>query len=222
MLARPYKLGNVRWRGFASARLRPTCCAPAFTRTAPAAPSMSLIENAISVVVMGVSGCGKSSLGQRCAQACGLPFLEGDDFHSIANVAKMRGGSPLNDADRQGWLVALASQMQAHPQGVVLSCSALRRRYRDHLREAVPGLKFLFLELSEPQARARVAARSEHLFPVGLVASQFEALEDPSAESGVLVLGAMQPLAELESAAVRWLLDGLAPDRCAHHAPPAA
>lgn len=157
------------------------------------------------VVVMGVAGCGKSSLGQRCAQACDLPLLEGDDFHSLGNVDKMRSGTPLNDADREAWLQVLAAQLKAHPQGVVLTCSALRRRYRDQLRAAVPDLRFLFLSLSETQARERVAARSAHLFPPSLVASQFEALEDPSAEPGVLCLDAMQPLNALQAQAVAWL-----------------
>lgn len=157
------------------------------------------------VVVMGVAGCGKSSLGQRCAQACRLPLLEGDDFHSADNVAKMRNGTPLNDADRAIWLAELAAQLQAQPEGAVLTCSALRRRYRDQLRQAVPGLRFLFLHLSEAQACERVAARSEHLFPVSLVASQFEALEDPSAEDGVRRLDAMLPLDALEAEAVSWL-----------------
>ncbi len=166
---------------------------------------MPLIATPLYVVVMGVAGCGKSSLGLRCAQACGLPLLEGDDFHSPENVAKMRSGTPLTDADRAAWLGELATQLQAHPQGVVLTCSALRRRYRDQLRNAVPNLNFLFLRLSEPQARERVAARSAHLFPVSLVASQFEALEDPSAEAGVLVLDAMRPLALLEAEVAQWL-----------------
>lgn len=166
---------------------------------------MSLKPRSLFVVVMGVAGCGKSSLGQRCAQALQLPLLEGDDFHSADNVAKMRSGTPLNDEDRHTWLAQLVVQLQAHPEGVVLTCSALRERYRAQLRQAVPDLRFLFLSLSEADARERVAARSAHLFPVSLVASQFEALEDPSAEGGVLRLDAMRPLDALATDAVRWL-----------------
>lgn len=166
---------------------------------------MSLKPRSLFVVVMGVAGCGKSSLGQRCAQALQLPLLEGDDFHSADNVAKMRSGTPLNDEDRHTWLAQLVVQLQAHPEGVVLTCSALRERYRAQLRQAVPDLRFLFLSLSEADARERVAARSAHLFPVSLVASQFEALEDPSTEDGVLRLDAMHPLDVLATDAVRWL-----------------
>lgn len=158
-----------------------------------------------SLVVMGVAGCGKSSLGQLCAQALGLPLLEGDDFHSASNVAKMRSGTPLSDEDRAAWLDALASELQAHPQGVVLTCSALKRRYRDRLRAATPGLRFVFLELTQEQARERVAARPAHLFPVSLVASQFATLEDPRDEPGVLPLDASQSLQDLGSAVVRWV-----------------
>lgn len=154
---------------------------------------------------MGVAGCGKSSLGQSCAEALGLPLLEGDDFHSAANVEKMRSGVPLNDEDRAEWLDALALRLQALPAGGILTCSALRQRYRDHLRLAAPGLRFVFLALTPEEARRRVAARPAHLFPVSLVASQFQTLEDPRAEPGVLTLDAMRPLAELTAEVVAWV-----------------
>ncbi|WP_066270464.1 gluconokinase [Hydrogenophaga palleronii] len=157
------------------------------------------------IVVMGVAGCGKSSLGQLCARTLGVPLLEGDDFHSAGNVAKMRGGIPLSDDDRTAWLNTLAEQLQAHADGVLLTCSALKQRYRDRLRAAVPGLRFVFLELTQAQARERVAARPAHLFPVSLVASQFEALEDPSGEPGVLRLDATRDLATLCAEVTRWV-----------------
>lgn len=161
------------------------------------------------MVVMGVAGCGKSSLGLLCAQALGVPLLEGDDFHSAQSVGKMRSGVPLTDVDRQSWLEALASELQARAAvGCVLTCSALRQRYRDHLRQAVPGLRFVFLNLTQAQACERVAARPTHLFPVSLVASQFEALEDPSLEPGVLTLDATATLESLEADVVRWVRTG--------------
>ncbi|MFY3386233.1 gluconokinase [Paracidovorax sp. MALMAid1276] len=166
---------------------------------------MSSVSSDVFLVVMGVAGCGKSSLGQVCARQLGLPLLEGDDFHSAANISKMRSGVPLSDDDRQAWLNALANQLLAHPSGVVLTCSALRQRYRDQLRAAVPGLRFVFLALTQDAARERVAARPGHLFPVSLVASQFETLEDPSAEPGVMRLDATRPLPELGAQVQQWL-----------------
>ena len=158
------------------------------------------------LVIMGVAGCGKSSLGSRCAQALGIPLLEGDDFHSAQSVEKMRSGVPLTDADRHSWLDVLAKELQLRLSvGCVLTFSALRQRYRDHLRQAVPGLRFVFLALTPAQARERVAARPAHLFPVSLVASQFEALEDPSSEPGVLGLDATASLESLEADVVRWV-----------------
>lgn len=167
---------------------------------------MNIRSENTSLVVMGVAGCGKSSLGQQCAQALGLPLLEGDDFHSDSNVAKMRSGIPLSDDDRAAWLDELAAQLQMHAQhGVVLTCSALKRRYRDRLRAALPGLRFVFLDLTQEQAHERVAARPAHLFPVSLVASQFAALEDPRHEPGVLRLDAAQSLNDLGLAVVHWV-----------------
>lgn len=159
-----------------------------------------------SLVVMGVAGCGKSSLGQAVAQAIGRPLIEGDDFHSESNRAKMRAAVPLTDADRDGWLDALARELGRHPDGVVLTCSALKRRYRERLRAASPGLRFAFLELDEAASRDRVAARGgAHLFPAALVASQFATLESPVGEPGVLRLDATQPLPQLRDETLRWL-----------------
>lgn len=165
---------------------------------------MAILSNT-SLVVMGVAGCGKSSLGQLCARTLCVPLLEGDHFHSASNLTKMRNGIPLSDDDRAAWLDTLAEQLQAHPQGVVLTCSALKQRYRERLRAATPGLRFVFLDLTQDQARERVASRPLHLFPVSLVASQFATLEDPRHEPGVLHLDATKPLTELSSTVVRWV-----------------
>ena len=157
------------------------------------------------LVVMGVSGCGKSSLGAALARELGLPLIEGDDFHPPENVSKMRAGIALTDADRAGWLDTLASTLAAHPQGAVLTCSALKRGYRERLRAAVPDLRFVFMELSREEAERRVAGRGDHFFSASLVADQFATLESPVGEAGVLAVDATAPPAEQVSRARAWL-----------------
>jgi gluconokinase len=151
---------------------------------------------------MGVAGCGKSSVAARAAAALGLPLIEGDDFHSPQAVAKMRAGEPLTDADRDGWLTRLGAELAARPAGAVLSCSALKRAYRERLRAAAPGLRFAFLQLSREAALARVRNRPGHFFPAALMDNQFATLEPPLHEAGVLVLDATAPLDELQAAIV--------------------
>lgn len=154
---------------------------------------------------MGVAGCGKSTVGAAIAAAEHLPLVEGDDFHSAASRAKMAGGVPLTDADRADWLVALGGQLAARPGGVVLTCSALKRAYRDQLRQAAPGLRFVFLEIPRDEAQRRVAGRDTHFFSAGLVASQFATLESPVGEEGVLHVDALEPLDALRQLVSRWL-----------------
>lgn len=154
-----------------------------------------------ALVVMGVSGCGKSSLGAAVAALLGWPLIEGDDFHPPANRAKMAAGQALGDADRIGWLDRLGAELQAQGAGAVLTCSALKCSYRERLRAAMPGLRFVFLDLDQSTAQARVASRGAHFFSPTLVASQFEALEPPTGEAGVLRLDATAPLEVLTEAA---------------------
>jgi gluconokinase len=159
-----------------------------------------------SVVVMGVAGCGKSSLGQALALALGWPLVEGDAFHSPANVQKMATGAPLTDADRSGWLDALGAELQRHPGGAVLTCSALKLAYRQRLRAAAPGLRFVHLALERAEAVRRVTERAGgHYFKPGLVDSQFEALEPPNGEPGVVVLDATAPPATLTAQVLAWM-----------------
>lgn len=159
-----------------------------------------------SVVMMGVAGCGKSSAGQALAQGLGLPLIEGDEYHSSGNLDKMRRGLPLTDADRAQWLAALAQALTKHPAGAVLTCSALKRAYRDRLRDGAPGLRFVFLDIDPQTAHLRVTARAgEHLFPPSLVESQFATLESPVGEPGVLRVDATLPLAGLSHLVIQWL-----------------
>jgi len=161
------------------------------------------------LVVMGVAGCGKSSLGEAVARALGRPLIEGDDFHAAASLAKMKAGTPLTDADRAQWLAVLGEQLAANPRGAVLTCSALKAAYRERLRTAAPGLRFAYLRLERAESLRRVAARAaQHLFPPSLVDSQFAALEPPEAEPGVLTLDATLPLPELCRLTTHWMLEG--------------
>ncbi|MDB5868547.1 MAG: gluconate kinase, family [Polaromonas sp.] len=155
---------------------------------------------------MGVAGCGKSSLGAAVAQATGLKLIEGDDFHSPASRAKMSQGVALLDADRDGWLATLSDQLRGHPEGLVLTCSALKRAYRERLRQAAPGLRFVFLDIGREQAQARVSARaSQHFFSTSLVDSQFATLEAPTGEAGVLRVDAVNPIEQLQAQVTAWL-----------------
>ena len=161
-----------------------------------------------SLVVMGVSGCGKSRVGALVAERLGLPLVEGDMFHSEANRALMRQGIALTDAHRAGWLDRLGSELQQRPGGAVLTCSALKLAYRDRLRRAAPGLRFAWLDLDRAAAEARVAQRPAHFFPAGLVATQFDALEPPLGEPGVLRVDALLAPDAIAERVVRWMRDG--------------
>ncbi|MGV3712663.1 gluconokinase [Pseudolysinimonas sp.] len=134
-----------------------------------------------SVVVMGVSGTGKSTVGAALAEALGLPFVEGDDLHPAANRAKMASGIPLTDADRMPWLDAIAAELD---RPVVVACSALRRAYRDRLRAAAPDLALVFLHGTPELLAARVEGREGHFMPTSLLRSQLDTLEEPSPDEG--------------------------------------
>lgn len=130
------------------------------------------------VVVMGVSGSGKSTVGERVAERLGAAYAEADDFHPPENVAKMSAGTPLTDEDRRPWLDAIAGWLERHTaEGGVVGCSALRRRYRDRLRRDEPRVFFLHLHGSEELIAHRLAARKGHFMPRSLLRSQFETLE---------------------------------------------
>jgi len=158
------------------------------------------------VVVMGVAGCGKSSLASALAQAEGCTLIEGDHFHSPASREKMSQGIALTDADRAGWLSVLVDEIRKHPDGVVLTCSALKKAYRDRLRQGTPELKFAFLDIARSEAQRRVIARAaSHFFNAALVDNQFATLESPVGEPGVLRLDATEPLQALQAQVSQWL-----------------
>ena len=153
------------------------------------------------IVVMGVSGCGKSTIGTLLAERLGVPYLEADDFHPAANRAKMAAGIPLTDEDREPWLEAIAHAIATRTGGVVLSCSALKHRYRDILRLGDPHTWFLHLTLDEATAARRVGGRSGHFMPASLVTSQFAALEPLRDEAGFAV-DATRPPEEIITSAL--------------------
>ena len=129
------------------------------------------------IVVMGVSGSGKSTVGAALAQRLRVPFADADDFHPPANVAKMSSGEPLDDDDRYPWLEAIGEWLAAHPGGGVMSCSALKRKYRDQLREHCGEIEFVHLYGSTEVIGKRQASRPGHSMPPSLLASQFKTLE---------------------------------------------
>lgn len=141
------------------------------------------------IIVMGVSGSGKSSVGARVAQIIGAKFIDGDDLHPRANIQKMASGTPLDDEDRAPWLErirdAAYSLEQKNEVGVIV-CSALKRQYRDQLREGNESVLFLFLDGSQSLILERMRARKGHFMLEGMVQSQFETLERPDGEAGVI------------------------------------
>lgn len=160
----------------------------------------------VAIIVMGVTGCGKTTVGTLLAHRLGMPYLEADDFHPAANVAKMQTGTPLTDQDRQPWLASIAKRIAADTDRLpVVSCSALKRQYRNLLRQADPRIWFLHLVIDEATAAQRVAARHDHFMPASLVASQFAVLEPLQAEAGFTV-DAVQPPQDIVTAAVRQLI----------------
>ncbi|MCT7660038.1 gluconokinase [Mycobacterium deserti] len=129
------------------------------------------------IVVMGVSGSGKSTVGAALAQRLRVPFADADDFHPPANIAKMTAGQALNDDDRHPWLEAIGEWLGAHRDGGVMSCSALKRKYRDQLRRHCAEVEFVHLAGSLEVISRRQASRPGHFMPASLLASQFQTLE---------------------------------------------
>lgn len=145
----------------------------------------------VVLVAMGVSGAGKTTLGEMLAERLGWPFKEGDELHPAANVAKMKSGHPLNDADRAPWLQAIGEWIDrwlAAGQSGVISCSALKRAYRDTLDRGRPAVRFVFIDLDEATIAARLAHRQHAYWPPELLHSQFEALEVPTPDEPVIVV----------------------------------
>lgn len=152
------------------------------------------------LVVMGVSGCGKSEIGRRLAARLGYAYAEGDDYHPPANIAKMAAGNPLNDTDRQGWLQLLSARIgeaAACHEGLILSCSSLKRRYRDLLRGGDPALFFIHLQGDRDLLAERIQGRTGHFMPLSLLDSQLADLEPLAPDEAGIRLDISKPPAAL-------------------------
>lgn len=158
----------------------------------------------LKLLVMGVSGCGKTTVAEAIAAALNCAAVEGDDYHLPCSQDKMERGIPLTDADRLPWLDALGALLKDAQGSLVISCSALKRSYRDRLRAAEPKLRFVYVHIDIDEAKRRVASRTGHFFPASLVDSQFAALESPEGEPGVLRVEASEPVAAQCEAVLRW------------------
>jgi carbohydrate kinase (thermoresistant glucokinase family) len=159
-----------------------------------------------AIVVMGVSGSGKTTVARLLAGRLGWAFAEADEFHSPANVAKMRAGVALNDDDRRPWLAAIADRIDSAREAnepIVVTCSALKRRYRDILVASRPDVALVYLKGDYDTIAQRMAARPHHYMPVSLLKSQFEALEEPAADEHAIVLDIRRSPEELVDLACR-------------------
>jgi gluconokinase len=155
---------------------------------------MNADKTGYALVVMGVSGSGKTTVAELLAKQLHWPFMEGDRLHPPANVEKMRQGIPLNDSDRAPWLDRIGAELKGwatEGRSGVMTCSALKRAYRDRIRSARPDVRFVYLKGSEALIEARVAARHHEYMPASLLRSQFDTLEEPTPdELGVVTVDA--------------------------------
>ena len=153
------------------------------------------------MVVMGVSGCGKSSVGEEIARLTSAQFVDGDDLHPEANKAKMGAGIPLDDNDRWPWLDRVG-EVLAGPKGAIVACSALKQVYRDRIRAAAPGTVFVHLDGSRELLWERISARQNHFMPASLLDSQLAILEPLGSDENGVTLPITASVKSLAMAAV--------------------
>lgn len=153
---------------------------------------------------MGVSGSGKSTVGSALAQRLRVPFVDADTLHPPGNIAKMTAGEPLTDDDRHPWLENVGAWLAGHRDGGVVSCSALKHKYRDQLRAHCPHAEFLHLSGSPELIGGRLAARADHFMPATLLRSQFDALEPLGADEAGVTVDAAQDVGALVDAFLAW------------------
>jgi gluconokinase len=160
------------------------------------------------LVVMGVSGSGKSTVGAALAQRLRVPFADADDFHPPANIAKMSAGHALDDDDRRPWLESIGRWLAEHPDGAVMSCSALKRTYRDQLRHHVADVAFLLLDGTPEVIRKRQASRPGHFMPASLLDSQFATLEHLGSDERGVTVDVDQSVDAIVEQYVQWARTG--------------
>ena len=157
----------------------------------------------LRIIVMGVSGCGKTTIGDLVARKLGVPFLDGDSLHPVENVAKMAAGTPLTDEDRWPWLAIVGRELAAAGDGgLVLACSALRRVYRDAIRAQAPDTIFLHLNGGKDVLAQRVAGRSAHFMPPALLDSQLATLEPLDTDEAGVVVDIAAPVTDIVAQAL--------------------
>ena len=164
-----------------------------------------------TLLVMGVSGSGKSTIGEKLAERLGWTFEDGDRFHPAANVAKMSAGHPLTDEDRRPWLQAIADEIDRvckAGEPAVIACSALKRAYRDILVHGRDDVRIVFLEGTQDLIAARLAARKGHFMPSGLLSSQFRTLEPPTADENPITVSIDAPVETVVDDIVRQVRPG--------------
>lgn len=157
------------------------------------------------IVVMGVSGSGKSTVGDLLGARIGLPYHDGDDLHPQSNIDKMAAGEPLTDEDRWPWLKLVGEWLVAHPAGGIIGCSALKRSYRDAIREAAPGAVFVHVHGSSELLQERMTDRPGHFMPPSLLDSQLETLEHLGADETGRIFDISATPDEIVAAAAAWL-----------------
>lgn len=148
------------------------------------------------LIFMGVSGCGKTAVGREVARRSGARFVDADNLHPPENIAKMTAGIPLTDEDREPWLASVIREARSS-HSIVLACSALRRTYRERIREGVPAAWFVYLQGSQELIFARISTRQGHYMKAGLLESQFAILEEPREEAQVLKLSIVHSITSL-------------------------
>lgn len=158
----------------------------------------------MKIVVMGVTGCGKTTVGIALAEALGIEFIDSDDLHSESNKKKMSSGTPLTDVDREPWLQEVSKVLQKH-ESVIVACSALKKSYRSTISAGAPSTKFVHLSGAKELIFARLSERSHHFMPIGLLDSQFETLEPLSEAECGKVFDISKPIDEIVHEVVLWI-----------------